>query len=126
MWVAALLACAPQHDSPAAAYRAFVRSVADRDAERAWGLLSSDTQAWLEARARAAASAAPGVVVSNPQELLLGAASRSARPLVSVVVLRESRDVAVVEAEEEGGAKRRVEMVRQGGWRVRIPAPESR
>jgi hypothetical protein len=120
---AASAACAPRESSPEVAYRAFARAVSERDAERAWGILSSDTQAWLEARARSAAAAAPGVVAPSGKELLLGDAALAPRPLASVVVLRESRDRAVVEAAEEGGAKREVDLVREGGWRVRVPEP---
>ena len=118
-----LLACAQREGSPDLAYRAFVRAVSEHDADRAWGFLSSDTQAWLEARARTAASAAPGVVPPSGQHLLLGDAALTPRPLASVVVVRESRDRAIVEAAEEGGAKREVELVREGGWRVRVPEP---
>ena len=119
----ALVACAPRESSPGVAYRAFARAVSERDPDRAWGLLSSDTQAWLEARARAAAAAAPGVVAPSARQLLLGDAALAPRPLASVVVLRESRDRAIVEAAEDGGAKREVELVREGGWRVRVPEP---
>ncbi len=121
--LALLLACTPAQPGPGAAYRAFTQAVADRDADRAWGLLSSDTRAWLDARARVASTAAPGVVASGGEDLLLGTATREARPLASLVVLRASRDEAVVEAQEEGGARRQVELVREGGWRVRIPPP---
>ena len=121
----ALVACAPREGSPEVAYRAFARAVTERDADRAWGLLSSDTQAWLEARAKSAAAAAPGVVAPSGRQLLIGDAALGPRPLVSVVVLRESRDRAVVEAAEEGGAKREVQLVREGGWRVRVPEPAS-
>jgi len=102
-------ACAQREGSPEAAYRAFVRAVADRDGDRAWALLSKDTQAWLDARAREAAAHAPGVVPPSGRELLLGDAARAARP--------------VVEVKEEGGAAREVELVREQGWRVRLPPP---
>jgi hypothetical protein len=118
-----LLACVAREGSPDVACRELARAVADRDAERAWALLSSDTQAWLEARAKQVADAAPGVVPPSAEQLLLGTAARTSRPLAGVVVVRESRDRAVVEVEEEGGAKRQVELVREGGWRVRIPPP---
>jgi hypothetical protein len=119
----ALAACAPREGSPEVAYRAFARAVSERDGDRAWELLSSDTRAWLEARAKTAAAAAPGVVPPSGRQLLLGDAALSVRPLASVLVLRESRDRAVVEAAEEGGPKREIELVREGGWRVRIPEP---
>jgi hypothetical protein len=118
------LSCSGGDERPDAAYRAFVRAVADRDAERAWALLSSDTRAWLEARAKAAAAAAaPGVVAPTGRQLLLGDGSVAPRALAELVVLREARDLAVVQASEEGGAAREVELVRERGWRVRIPDP---
>jgi len=117
----ALLACASREGSPELAYRAFARAMSERDADRAWELLSSDTQAWLDARAKAVAGTAPGVVPPSGKHLLLGDASLVPRPLASVLVLRESRDRALVEAAEEGGPKREVELVREGGWRVRVP-----
>jgi hypothetical protein len=117
------LSCSRAADRPDAAYRAFARAVADRDAERAWGLLSADTRAWLDARARATAAAAPGVIPPSGRQLLLGDGSVAPRALAEVVVLREARDLAVVKASEEGGAGREVELVRERGWRVRIPPP---
>jgi hypothetical protein len=38
-------------------------------------------------------------------------------------VLREARDRAVVGVSQDGGERAEVELVREGGWRVRIPAP---
>jgi hypothetical protein len=116
------LACPRRDPSPEATYRAFVRAAAERDAERAWSLLSADTQAWLEARARSAASAAPGVVQPGARQFLLGDAALAVRPLASALLLRESADRAVVEVTVQGGEKQQVELVREGGsWRVRIP-----
>ena len=120
--LALALSCARELP-PAAAYRAFARAAADRDADRAWALLSSDTQAWLDARAKEVAAEAPGVVAPSGRALLLGDAALAARPVASAVVVRESRDLAVLAVQEEGGPKREVEMVRERGWRVRIPPP---
>jgi len=119
----AVAACAQREGSPEAAYRAFVRAVADRDGDRAWGLLSEDTRAWLDARAREAAAHAPGVVAPSGRDLLLGDAVRTARPISDVVLLRGSRDRALLQVREQGGAAREVELVREGGWRVRLPKP---
>ena len=58
--------CARGEGSPEAAYRAFARAAAERDAERAWTLLSTDTRAWLEERARGAAARAPGIIPPAP------------------------------------------------------------
>jgi len=124
--LAAALACAQGGDArPDATYSAFARAVADRDADRAWALLSADTQAWLDARALAAAAAAPGVVAASGRHLLLCDGSLAPRPLAEAVTVREDRARAVVRATEEGGAQREVDLVRERGWRVRIPAPRS-
>lgn len=120
------LGCRRAEERPDDAYRGFARAVAERDADRAYALLSSDTQAWLEARAKSAAAAAPGVVPPSGRSLLLGDASLAPRPLADVVVLREARDRAVLSVAEDGGAKGEVELVRERGWRVRIPAPPER
>ena len=120
-----LLACARQ-GTPDAAYRAFARAASERDADRAWALLSTDTQAWLDRRAKIVSAAVPGVVAPSGRQLLFGDAALATRPLTTTLVLRESRDQAVVEVAEEGGPKREVELIREGGWRVRIPEPTAR
>ncbi len=120
---ALLLACAREGTADAA-YRAFARAASERDADRAWALLSADTQAWLDRRAKTAAAAAPGVVAGSGRQLLFGDAALAIRPLTTTLVLRESRDEAVVEVAEEGGPKREVGLVREGGWRVRVPEPD--
>jgi hypothetical protein len=115
-------ACA-REQTPGAAYRAFVKAAADRDAERVWGMLSRDSQARLEARARAAAAEAPrGVVPASAKQLVLGDAELAAPPLASVVVLRESADRAILRVTLEGGASHEVTLVREGGWRVDVAA----
>lgn len=119
----AAAACAQREASPEAAYRGFVRAVADRDGDQAWALLSADTRAWLDARAREAAAHAPGVVPPSGRDLLLGDAARAARPAAEVIVRRESRDRALLEVREEGGPAREVELVRERGWKVRLPPP---
>lgn len=119
----AALACTPRESNPEGVYRAFASAVAERDGDRAWALLSADTKAWLDARARELSLASPGVIAASGQRLVLGPASSAVPPLVSVRVVKESGGLAVVEAVDSGGAKSRVELVREKGWRVRIPAP---
>ena len=120
----AAAACAPREGAPDVAYRAFARAVAEGDADRAWGLLSEETQGWLDERARGVAASAPGVIAPGGRQLLLGPASRAARPVAAAVVVRESRERAVVEVEAEGGARGPVELAREGGrWRVRLAPP---
>ncbi|HTT71542.1 MAG TPA: hypothetical protein VMG32_09995 [Anaeromyxobacteraceae bacterium] len=117
------LACARPPATPEATYRAFAHAVAERDAEAAYALLSSDTRAWLEARARALAAAAPGIVPGSAEKLLIGDAALAARPLARVVVVRATPDDAVLRVTEQGGRVGEVELVREKGWRVRLPPP---
>ncbi len=114
------LACA-RDLGPEASYRALAKAVSDRDAERAWSLLTRASQKRLDERARAAAARAPGVVPATGRQLLLGDAALASRPVTSVVVLRESGDRAVLRVEVEGAAPREVTMVREGRWRVELP-----
>ena len=115
--------CARQESPPDAAYRALVEAVRGRDADRAWALLSPATRDWLDARAKAAAAAAPGVVPASGKELVLGSAALSARPPKAIVLLRESADRAVLQVTGEDGAAQEVTLVRDGAWRVELPEP---
>jgi hypothetical protein len=62
-------------------------------------------------------------VPASGKELVLGDLALSARAIRSVVVLRESRDAAVIGVEVEGGeGAREVSLVREAGvWRVVLP-----
>jgi hypothetical protein len=117
-----VLACA-RGEPPDRAYRALSDAVRARDADRAWALLSSSTQAWLDERARTAAREAPGVVPDSGKALLLGSAAAAVRPPRSIVVLRESADRAVLQVAGDDGAPREVALVREGRWRVELPEP---
>jgi len=112
---------------PAETYRTFAAAARARDpdaADRVWGLLSARSRDVLDARAKALAGRAPaGVVPASGKDLVLGNLAVRAARIRSVVVLRESRDAAVVAVEEEGGTgAREVPLVREGGvWRVVLP-----
>jgi hypothetical protein len=118
----AALACS-RPEPPDAAYRALVAAVRARDADAAWSLLSESTQAWLDARARAAAAEAPGVVPASGRALLLGSAAAAVRPPSAIVVLGESPDRAVLQVTADGEEPREVTVVKEGRWRVEIPEP---
>jgi hypothetical protein len=122
---AALLALLPacQKDLPPdATYRALVRAMTDRDEEAAWTLLSAGTRARLEARAKAAAAAAPGVVPASARALLAGDAPLAIRPPSSIAIVQSGPDRAVLRVEAPGGAPRDVVLLREGGaWRVDLP-----
>jgi hypothetical protein len=112
---------------PAEAYRAFAAAARSRNPDAAgkvWSLLSERSRAALDARAKQVAAAAPAAVVPPSGEaLVLGNLAVAAPRLRSAVVVRESRDAAVIAVEEEGrpGA-REVSLVREGGvWRVVLP-----
>jgi hypothetical protein len=112
---------------PADTYRSFAAAARSRDPDAAnvvWSLLSERSRAVLDARAREVAAKAPaGTVPSSGKELVLGNLAASAARVRSAVVVRESRDVALVRVEEEGrSGAREVSLVREaGGWRVVLP-----
>jgi hypothetical protein len=108
---------------PAERYAAFATAAREGNAEAVWSMLSQASKDAVEARARALAGQAPGgVVATSGRQLVLGdLAPRAPRPR-SVVVVRESRDAAVVAVEVEGQGTREVSLVREGGvWRVVVP-----
>ncbi len=118
-----LAACA-REPGPEATYRSLARAVAERDADKAWSLLSQGSQKRLDAQAREAAARAPGVVSPSGRQLLLGDASLATRPLALVEVASQEGDRAVLRVEEQGRAPRQVTVVREGrGWRVELPPP---
>jgi hypothetical protein len=107
---------------PAERYAAFAAAARDGDAEAVWSMLSGGSRAAFQARARALAERAPGVVAPTARQLVLGDLAPRARRPRSVVVVRESREAAVVAVEVEGSAAREVSLVREGGlWRVVVP-----
>ncbi len=108
---------------PAEVYRAFAAAARDGKADEVWAMLSERSRAELDRRARAlAAKAPPGVVPASGRAMVLGDLAAVAPPPARVVVVRESRDAAVLSVEAEGQAAREVTLVRQGGvWRVDVP-----
>jgi hypothetical protein len=120
----ALAACAPRDPPPDAVYRAFARATSERDAAAAWDLLSERTRAWLDARARAAAARAPGLVPANAQRLLLGDAAGGVRPARVIEVVRRGEERAELRVTDASGAAVEVALVRErGGWRLDLPEP---
>ncbi len=108
---------------PDATYRALVRAMADRDEAAAWDLLSAATRARLEAKARAAAASAPGVVAPRAASLLAGDAQLAVLPPTSIAVVQAGADRAVLRVEAPGSPARDVVLLRErGAWRVDLPA----
>jgi hypothetical protein len=108
---------------PAETYRAFAVAVRAGDADAVWARLSERSREALDARAKAAAARAGGVVPASGKDLVLGDLAHEAPRLKNVTVLRESQDAAVLSVEVEGvpGA-REVPLVRESGvWRVVLP-----
>jgi hypothetical protein len=109
---------------PAETYRTFAAAARSRGPEAAdvvWGMLASRSREALDARAKELAARAPaGIVPPSGKDLVLGNLAGEAPRVRSAVVVRESRDAAVIAVEEEGrtGA-REVSLVREAGvWRV--------
>jgi len=122
--LASLIALTPacaRELGPEAAYRSFLKAVAERDADRAWNLLSQASQKRLDERARAAAARAPGVVAPSGRQLLLGDAALQARPAATVAVLSQTDRRAVLRVDVEGASPREVALVHEGRWRVELP-----
>jgi hypothetical protein len=108
---------------PADRYHAFAAAAREGRADDVWAMLSERSRAELDRRARdLAAKAPPGVVEGSGRAMVLGDLSTAAPRPTSVVVVRESRDAAVVAVEAEGQPAREVTLVREGGvWRVVVP-----
>ena len=119
----AFLPGCPQRDLPPdAAYRALARAMAERDEDAAWALLSTATRAKLEERARAAATAAPGVVAPSARSVLAGDAALSVRPASAITVVEVGPDRALLRVEAPGAPPRNVTLVREdGAFRVDLP-----
>ncbi len=120
---AAALAACRRPEGPAESYRAFAAAARAGDAAAVWGMLSERSRKALDARARALAGAAPTALASaSGKDLVLGDLAPAAPRPRSVVVVRESRDAAVVAVEVDGAAPREVTLLREGGvWRVDVP-----
>jgi hypothetical protein len=120
--LAALAACR-RDASPADQYRAFAAAARDGKADDVWAMLSERSRAELDRRAKdVAAKAPPGVLAASGRAMVLGDLASASPPPTSVVVVRESRDAAVVAVETQEGPAREISLVREGGvWRVVVP-----
>ncbi len=120
--LAALSACR-REVGPADRYRAFADAAREGKADEVWGMLSEASRAELDRRAKAlAARAPPGALAASGRAMVLGDLSAVAPRPTSVVVVRESRDAAVVAVEADGRPTREVALAREGGvWRVVVP-----
>ncbi len=108
---------------PADAYRQFAAAARDGKADEVWSMLSARSRAALDRRAKDLAAKVPGgVLAASGRATVLGDLSAAAPPPTSVVVVRESRDAAVLSVETEGRPAREITLVREGGvWRVDVP-----
>jgi hypothetical protein len=122
--LALLIPACRRAPGPEETYRAFVRAARAGDAATVWSLLAERSRAELDTRARALAADAPAAVRrATGQDLVLGDLAPSAPPIEKTIVLRESRDAAVVAVTVTGGgAPQEISLVREGGaWRVVLP-----
>ena len=120
--LAALAACR-RDASPADQYRAVAAAARDGKADDVWAMLSDRSRVELDRRAKdVAGKAPPGVLAASGRAMVLGDLASATPPPTSVVVVRESRDAAVVSVETQAGPAREVSLVREGGvWRVVVP-----
>lgn len=123
MVVTGLAACARPASSPETAYRQFVEAAARAartgagDAEHAFAALSTDTQAILQQRTKAAVTASGGSVRDSPA-LFAFRPGEPPPPVTGVRVVQVSEDRAVL-AVTAGGRTEDVQMVKEGlHWRV--------
>lgn len=119
----AVLGACRRDAGPADRYRAFAAAAREGKEDDVWAMLSERSRAELDRRAKdLAAKAPPGVLASSGRATLLGDLAAAAPRPASIVVVRESRDAAVVAVETEGEPGREVSLVREGGvWRVDVP-----
>jgi hypothetical protein len=121
--VALLFAGCRRTPGPVDRYRTFAAAARSGDAGAVWSMLSTRTQAAFDARAKALAAEAPGVVPARGQDLVVGDLASRAPKVRSAVVLRESAEAAVIAVEDEAGARAEVTLVREGGdWEIDVPA----
>jgi hypothetical protein len=108
---------------PAERYAAFAAAAREGDGDAVWSMLSERSREAFEARARALAARVPaGAVSTSGRQLVLGDLAPRARRPRAVVVVRESRDAALVKVEVEGEPDREASLVREAGaWRVVVP-----
>lgn len=109
----------PASEDPVKVFEAFAKAVQARDAEAAWGFLSSPSQRLLAERTKLVAEASGGSIPDNPRALLLQSGLK-AREIEGVVLAGMSGERSTVEV-ASGGVTQRVDLVREGGqWRVDV------
>ncbi len=125
LWVVlvALAACHPgPAPAPEAAYRAFVTAYAKGDADAAWALVSSGTQAALT-RAAQEAAAAEHVKPPKDGELLMFQGDVLPQKIKDVSVGEKRGDRVELAVTDDAGGQEKVSLVReQGKWRVDLTA----
>ncbi|BDG02708.1 hypothetical protein [Anaeromyxobacter oryzae] len=108
--------------TPADRYRLFANAARNQDSAAVWGMLSKRSRADFDARAKALAAAAPGVLPARGQDVVVGDLAVRAPKVKSTVILRESADAAVIAVEDEAGVRGEVTLVREDGdWKVEVP-----
>lgn len=121
--LAVSLACS-RADGPAERYQRFAAAARSGKSEVVWSMLSTGSRARLDDEARRLAARAPeGLVPASGRQLVVGDHALRAPKIKNVVLVRESPHAAVVEVEDEAGAKGQVTLVKEEGeWRVELPA----
>jgi hypothetical protein len=115
-----LAACRPaRDDTPEAAYRSFAAAANKGDAERAFALLSPDSQARVRARLAGLGAASGGSLGEDAARWMFSGGR--APPLTAVQLLKKDPDRATLGV-TAGERTREVTLVRQGSvWRVQLP-----
>ena len=100
-----------------AGYRVFADAVRRGDSAAAWANLSQETQALMNAKAKAISEASKGVVKNEPALMMFQSGIRPP-PLGDVKMIESDGGAAVLEGSATG-EPHRIRMVREGGrWVV--------
>jgi hypothetical protein len=98
-------------------YRVFADAVRRGDSAAAWANLSQETQALMNAKAKAISEASKGVVKNEPALMMFQSGIRPP-PLGDVKMIESDGGAAMLEGSATGEAQR-IRMVREGGrWVV--------
>jgi hypothetical protein len=103
--------------NPEDAYRTFAAALANRDSDKAFGMLSQGSQQKLTRLAQEASRQAEGGVPPDPRRMIVSG-DPAAKPIKEIKLLSRSSDSALISV-DDGAGPRQVKMVREGfRWKV--------
>lgn len=110
---------------PKQSFRAFYAAVAKSDGDRAWSLLSHETQQAIQKFIDASTEA--GVEAPSPQKMLVkGGYLRAVREIAEIEIINQARGRATLKVTDETGETQLVSLIKEGeDWRLLLPIPKS-